>query len=169
MAWRLDLMAFLSHAVEEWAALFPAFAVDASQLHNDLCQLMRQRIVSQLEDDGFAPDLVQAVAGDAVSSQRLLSDPLDVKQRIQLLRDLRDSGQLDAVQAVVQRAAKLAEKGDLARDLLVAGDVVEPERFESASEKDLFAALEQLQPLACLLYTSPSPRDQRGSRMPSSA
>ncbi|WP_392348231.1 glycine--tRNA ligase subunit beta [Parasynechococcus sp.] len=148
MAWRLDLMAFLSDAVAEWAALFPAFAVDASQLHNDLCQLMRQRIVSQLEDDGFAPDFVQAVAGDAVSSQRLLSDPLDVKQRIQLLRDLRDSGQLDAVQAVVQRAAKLAEKGDLARDQLVAGDVVQPERFESASEKDLFAALEQLQPLA---------------------
>ena len=25
------------------------------------------------------------------------------------------------------------------------------------------------QPLTCLLYTSPSPRDQRGSRMPSSA
>ena len=24
-------------------------------------------------------------------------------------------------------------------------------------------------PYACLLYTSPSPRDQRGSRMPSSA
>ena len=148
MAWRLDLMAFLDNAVAEWASLFPAFEVDSSQLHNDLCQLMRQRIVSQLEDDGFAPDLVQAVAGDAVSSQRLLSDPLDVKQRIQLLRDLRDSGQLDAVQAVVQRAAKLAEKGDLARDQLVAGDVVQPDRFESASEKDLFAALEQLQPLA---------------------
>jgi glycyl-tRNA synthetase beta chain len=148
MSWRLDLMAFLNNAVAEWASLFPAFGVDSSQLHNDLCQLMRQRIVSQLEDDGFAPDLVQAVAGDAVSSQRLLSDPLDVKQRIQLLRDLRDSGQLDAVQAVVQRAAKLAEKGDLTRDQLVAGDVVQPERFESASEKDLFAALEQLQPLA---------------------
>ena len=25
------------------------------------------------------------------------------------------------------------------------------------------------QPMDCLLYTSPSPRDQRGSRMPSSA
>ena len=148
MGWRLDLMAFLTNAVAEWAALFPAFAVDSSQLHNDLCQLMRQRIVSQLEDDGFAPDLVEAVAGDAVSNQRLLSDPLDVKQRLQLLRALRDSGQLDAVQAVVQRAAKLAEKGELARDQLVAGDVVQAERFESASEQDLFAALEQLQPLA---------------------
>ena len=27
----------------------------------------------------------------------------------------------------------------------------------------------KLQPWICLLYTSPSPRDQRGSRMPSSA
>ena len=30
-------------------------------------------------------------------------------------------------------------------------------------------ATRQLEDLACLLYTSPSPRDQRGSRMPSSA
>ena len=29
--------------------------------------------------------------------------------------------------------------------------------------------VKKLRPLACLLYTSPSPRDQRGSRMPSSA
>ena len=30
-------------------------------------------------------------------------------------------------------------------------------------------ALERMQENTCLLYTSPSPRDQRGSRMPSSA
>ena len=39
---------------------------------------------------------------------------------------------------------------------------------------ELRAILDELYPLAhdgkpCLLYTSPSPRDQRGSRMPSSA
>ena len=42
---------------------------------------------------------------------------------------------------------------------------------------NLFGALEfsekliekGIQPIICLLYTSPSPRDQRGSRMPSSA
>ena len=31
------------------------------------------------------------------------------------------------------------------------------------------AALQATNPETCLLYTSPSPRDQRGSRMPSSA
>ena len=33
----------------------------------------------------------------------------------------------------------------------------------------LAEAYESLSPYVCLLYTSPSPRDQRGSRMPSSA
>ena len=37
------------------------------------------------------------------------------------------------------------------------------------SSDDLDAQDEQLQDWGCLLYTSPSPRDQRGSRMPSSA
>ena len=44
-------------------------------------------------------------------------------------------------------------------------------------EDDRFATITELEPgnfnssgnYACLLYTSPSPRDQRGSRMPSSA
>ena len=34
---------------------------------------------------------------------------------------------------------------------------------------DAEAAFQALDPQGCLLYTSPSPRDQRGSRMPSSA
>ena len=32
-----------------------------------------------------------------------------------------------------------------------------------------FAQIEKVDGIFCLLYTSPSPRDQRGSRMPSSA
>ena len=41
------------------------------------------------------------------------------------------------------------------------GVVIFPEGFEDLVEIDLVGV--------CLLYTSPSPRDQRGSRMPSSA
>ena len=39
--------------------------------------------------------------------------------------------------------------------------------WSNSSKEDRVALLERL--YACLLYTSPSPRDQRGSRMPSSA
>ena len=146
--WRLDLNGFLAKAVEAWNELFPAFAVDKVQLVSDLSTLLRQRITSQLEDDGYAADLVQAVAGETVSSARLLRDPLDVQVRIQLLRGLRDQGRLSAVQAVVQRAARLAEKGDLPLGVLSSADVVDPSRFESASEQGLFEATQRLNPLA---------------------
>ena len=41
--------------------------------------------------------------------------------------------------------------------------------IEGGDKDNAQAALKAAQPELCLLYTSPSPRDQRGSRMPSSA
>ena len=38
-----------------------------------------------------------------------------------------------------------------------------------AEFRDAAAKANQISAISCLLYTSPSPRDQRGSRMPSSA
>ena len=44
---------------------------------------------------------------------------------------------------------------------------IEPTYFEQRTEKVIFEEITQF--IVCILYTSPSPRDQRGSRMPSSA
>ena len=38
-----------------------------------------------------------------------------------------------------------------------------------AAQLGTMKVTEQIEAITCLLYTSPSPRDQRGSRMPSSA
>jgi len=146
--WRLDLPTFLKAAVADWVKLFPHFAIEPGPLLADLLQLLRQRIVSQLEEDGYEPDLVQAVAGEGVTDARLLGDPMDVQERIQLLRALRQQGGLAAVQAVVQRAARLAEKGNLPEDTLALPGVVDPDRFESVSEQGMFDVLKQLEPLA---------------------
>ena len=43
------------------------------------------------------------------------------------------------------------------------------ERHERRVEAEAAVAAKEATAAACLLYTSPSPRDQRGSRMPSSA
>ena len=54
-------------------------------------------------------------------------------------RSLREKGELTALQSVVQRAARLAEKGDLSSDNLSPTDVVDPSLFESPSEKGMHA------------------------------
>ena len=146
--WQLDLRAFLERASLHWAASLPQFGVQAAQLRDDLAELLRQRLVSLLEEEGVPVDLVQAVAGDGVPLARLLSDPADARQRADLLVSLRQQGRLVEVQAVVTRAARLADKGGLTSDVLDPDGHVDPGLFEKASEQAMLAVVETLAPIA---------------------
>ena len=146
--WSLDLQRLLERATAHWAQLLPHFQVEAPALAEELGEFLRQRLQSLLEEGGTAVDLVQAVAGEGVPLARVITDPADARQRAELLTALRASGELAAVQAVVTRAARLAEKGDLDGSLLSAAAVVDPALFETASEAGMLAVIEQLQPIA---------------------
>ena len=71
---------------------------------------------------------------------------------------------IDATPEEVRRALGLPVMNDVHQAVMdqmsdqVKKGTVDPEKV-----------MEMLGPSICLLYTSPSPRDQRGSRMPSSA
>lgn len=146
--WSLDLQRLLERATAHWAQLLPEFKVDAPALTAELAEFLRQRLQSLLEEGGTAVDLVQAVAGDGVPIERVITDPADARQRAELLMALRSSGELAAVQAVVTRAARLAEKGDLDPSVLSAATVVDPALFEKSSEAGMLAVIDQLEPIA---------------------
>lgn len=147
--WRLDLRALLQRATTHWQALLPGLEVDSAALALELQEFLRQRLVAQLEEEGFDADLVRAVAGAPAQGERLLRHPLDAWKRAQVLADLRANGGLKEVQAVVQRAARLAQHSGLSGEVLRADGVVEPARFTSSSEAQLLAVLQAIAPLAC--------------------
>ena len=71
---------------------------------------------------------------------------------------------MDAVQIVSGTAVPL-RRSDVDTDQIIPSDWLK--RVERTGfDKGLFS---EWRDNRCLLYTSPSPRDQRGSRMPSSA
>lgn len=146
--WNLDLLALLQRGTEHWAERLPQFAIDASGLRAELAELLRQRLVSLLEEQGVAPDLVQAVAGEGIAPERLLRQPADARVRAELLVDLRSTGRLEAVRAVVTRAARLAEKADLPLDQRQVTGSVDEQLFEKSSESAMLAVLRELEPLA---------------------
>ena len=82
-------------------------------------------------------------------------------------------GQLDADALFFLRARGIAEAdAKLLLTRAFAQSIVDGIRDEAARAivaTHVDEILESLQSSGCLLYTSPSPRDQRGSRMPSSA
>ncbi len=145
--WSLDLVALLDSAADHWQSLLPALELPSRNLAVDLVEALRQRLIGLLEEEGFDPDLVQAVAGEGAAAQRLVGDPLDGRRRVELLAELRREGSLGPVQAVVQRAARLAGKGSLAADVLSADTVVNPALFSSRSEEGMLAVLRQLEPI----------------------
>ena len=146
--WQFDLVALLGRAASHWSELLPQFQVEAPSLAAELAEFLRQRVVSLMEDDGVDSDLVQAVAGDSTVVDRILEDPADVSRRALLLVELRRSGQLAAVQAVVTRATRLAEKGDLSNQVLSAKGVVDPALFEKSSETAMLEVVITLEPIA---------------------
>jgi len=146
--WSLDLTALLERATAHWSELFPSFAVDPEALGKELGEFLRQRLISLLEEEGIDGDLVQAVAGETMALGRVLRDPHDARQRVGLLMELRRTGGLAAVQAVVQRAGRLAEKGDLDPAVRSAVGVVEESLFSSPSEGAMLEVLRRLEPFA---------------------
>jgi glycyl-tRNA synthetase beta chain len=146
--WRLDLPDLLQRCTSQWAALFPAFEVNSAALAAELAEFLRQRLVSLLEEEGFAVDVVQAVAGEGLALERVLADPADARRRAELLQALRRSGELAAVQAVVQRASRLADKGTLASGVCSPSGVVVEALFEKGSEAGMLKVLRELEPVA---------------------
>jgi len=146
--WALNLEALLTRASRHWRELFPDFLLQSEALAADLGEFLRQRLQSLLEEEGTDVDLVQAVAGDGVALQRLLADPLDARRRAALLLQRRRQGTLTAVQAVVQRASRLAEKGETPADALSPEGLVDTALFSSPSEAAMLTVLKRLEPIA---------------------
>ena len=124
-------------------------------------------------------ELRRAKENEAQAAQRAEKLALEqsVKQRdaeIESLRkqlsddDLstpRDRGALFALRRQLARASR-RDARRLRRDL---EDLRRVRAADSRAARDALNEIARTLSGACLLYTSPSPRDQRGSRMPSSA
>ena len=147
--WRLDVAEWLRRAAKQWHTLFVPSAANEEGLATDLGLFLRERLISLLEEEGMDADVVQAIAGgQAHERERILRDLCDARERASLLQDLRDQGELGAIQAVVQRASRLAEKGDLGANILRADAVVDAGLFERPSEAALLRVVASLSPMA---------------------
>jgi len=102
---------------------------------------------------------VEALGGEAIAIPTDISDPKQIEDMAQ--ETLNAFGTVDMV---INNAAKGAIPGLLVQDTTVE----DWDYVMNVNARGTFLVTKAFLP-TCLLYTSPSPRDQRGSRMPSSA
>ncbi|MEM9265150.1 MAG: glycine--tRNA ligase subunit beta [Cyanobacteria bacterium P01_F01_bin.13] len=123
--------------------------VNAGELQHELEDFFAQRVHTLLQDDeAIDYDLVNAVVGDGDLNyrQRMLSHLLDARARARFLREIRTNGTLASVYETVNRASKLATKGDLDTTTLNPTDIVDTGLFQSPAETAFYESLQQLVP-----------------------
>ena len=121
--------------------------------------LSRRAVVSRLTGDDFCILLTHSDQQAALELAQTLRD------KSQALRYLEGDKSLQ-ITTSIGIAEFATRRGDIARALTTARMACEAAKDHGRDRIEIFDD-ENLS--ICLLYTSPSPRDQRGSRMPSSA
>ena len=142
----LKLQAVLGQVIETFST--GREGVDAAVLTQQLTDFFAQRVRTLLQDgQEIDYDLVNAVFGEDPDYQaRALSDLLDVRDRAMFLQSIRNDGRLAKIYETVNRAAKLAVKGDLGADVLDPAGVVESSLFEQPTEQAFYDSLQTLLP-----------------------
>ena len=143
-----DLFAIIFQSAKYWSNLFPDSKVNSHELSQDLSEFFRQRIISLFEDLNYDSDLIQAICGHSITINTLLINVLEVRDKAELLSEMRASGQLAVVQSVVSRASNLADKSSLPLDVLSCKNIIDTDLFEKESEFKMLEVINSLEPLA---------------------
>lgn len=143
----LNLTALLEEVTTTFAA--ERDGVNAAELRQDLEAFFEQRVRTLLQDDETIDyDLINAVVGEDDPDYRIrvLSNLLDARDRARFLQQIRANGTLARVYETVNRASKLATKGDLDTVSLDPAEIVDTALFQSPAETDFHKSLQQLVP-----------------------
>ena len=150
--WHADLPINLNDLLEQVIADFKAQisgGTEPETLRSQLQSFFLQRIQTLLQDErGVDYDLVNAVLGedDPEYTERALIDLLDVRNRALFLQEIRANGVLAVIYETVNRASKLALKGDLDTQTLDPSAVVDPVQFQQPTEQAFYDILVKLVP-----------------------
>ena len=123
--------------------------VNAVELQQELEDFFTQRVRTLLQDDDAIDyDLINAVVSeeDVDYRARVLSHLLDARDRARFLQTIRANGTLASVYETVNRASKLATKGDLDTTTLDPAGIVDTGLFQSPAETAFYESLQQLVP-----------------------
>jgi glycyl-tRNA synthetase beta chain len=142
----LNLDQLLTQACEEFVITHP----EKESPLNVIKEFFIQRINTLLEDElNIDYDLVNAVLGDNDTEyiDRALNNLLDVRDRALFLQEIRNNGILSQIYETVNRSTKLAAKGSLNTEELEPKNVINPDLFESISEREFYESLDKLTPI----------------------
>ncbi len=149
--WDFDLDLSLEKIFDElldlWKISLPNLNFIKQEVLDDLIEFLIQRIISHLEEILLDKEIVKAIcSSDELYKQRIINI-VDLKNRIKCLALLKEKDEFDKIQNVITRVSKLANRGNLDKDILLLKNYVTPDLFEKECESKVFKFVGELEKL----------------------
>ena len=130
-----------------WKISLPNLTFIKEKVLDDLIEFLIQRIISHLEDIPLDKEIVKAIcSSDELYKQRIINI-VDLKNRIKCIALLKEKDEFDKIQNVITRVSKLANRGNLDKDILLLKNYVTPDLFEKECESKVFKFVGELEKL----------------------
>ena len=143
----LSLKNIFDDLLDLWKVSLPNINFIKDQVLDDLIEFLIQRIVSHLEELSLDKQLINAIcSSDEIYKQRIINI-VDLKNRIKSIVLLKENDEFDEIQNVITRVSKLANKGNLDKDILLSKNYVNPDLFEKDCESRVFEFVRELENL----------------------
>ena len=143
----LSLKNIFDDLLDLWKVSLPNINFIKDQVLDDLIEFLIQRIVSHLEELSLDKQLINAIcSSDGIYKQRIINI-VDLKNRIKSIVLLKEHDEFDEIQNVITRVSKLANNGNLDKDILLSKNYVNPDLFEKDCESRVFEFVRELENL----------------------
>ena len=143
----LSLEKIFDELLDLWKISLPNLNFIKQKVLDDLIEFLIQRIISHLEEILLDKEIVKAIcSSDELYKQRIINI-VDLKNRIKCIALLKEKDEFDKIQNVITRVSKLANRGNLDKDILLLKNYVSPDLFEKECESKVFKFVGELEKL----------------------
>ena len=133
--------------IEYWKTSLPNLNFIQKKVFEDLIEFLFQRIESHLEEVAIDKEIIRAIcSSDKLFKKRILNIT-DLKNRIEAISFYKERGSFDEIQKIITRVSKLADSGNLKKDVLSNEGYINQELFEKKCELKVFKFIEELEEL----------------------
>ena len=143
----LELDKLLLNFLNHWKLKLVNLNFNFDKVLEDLIIFSNQRIISHLEDLYFDRQVINATCESENIKHLNILDIVDVKNRIKLTKEIKSSEISTKLINIISRYSKLANNGNIQKDIFSCSPYVDKQLLEKQSEIDVYKFLKSLENL----------------------
>ena len=143
----LELDKLISKLINHWRKQFNKLTFNHQKILNDLIEFSKQRIISHLEESSYDREIICSTCESENIKHLNILNIADLKNRVETIQKLKSGNNSSNLINIISRYTKLANKGNLEKDIYLYKDKINIKLFEEKSEMNVFKFIQSLENL----------------------